>query len=106
MTAISFVDTNVLLYAGSKAAADKEKRLKARHLLTRPDFGFSAQVLQEFYSAAISKRHLQMTHDGAVAVLYSLAAFPVWPITRELVWFSTRSAQRSDLGFRTGTPPS
>src|SRR5262249_39445820 len=29
--------------------------------------------------------HLQMTHDEAVAVLQSLAAFPVWPVSRDLV---------------------
>jgi hypothetical protein len=49
----------------------------ARALLTRPDLGFSAQVLQEFYSVAVVKQKLQMTHEEAVAVLQSLAAFPV-----------------------------
>src|SRR5437870_1562083 len=85
MTVTSFIDTNILLYAGSNAAADQVKRQVARGLLTRPDIGFSAQVLQEFYAAAIAKHHLQMTHDEAVAVLQSLAAFPVWPISRDLV---------------------
>lgn len=53
MTAQFFVDTNVLLYAGSNAPDDQVKRQIARGLLTRPDIGFSAQVLQEFYSAAV-----------------------------------------------------
>jgi predicted nucleic acid-binding protein len=76
MTATSFIDTNILLYAASNAAADQAKRQVARGLLTRPDLGFSAQVLQEFYAAAFTKQRLQMTHDEAVAVLHSLAAFP------------------------------
>jgi predicted nucleic acid-binding protein len=85
MTATSFVDTNVLLYAASNAAADQPKRHVARGLLTRPDNGFSAQVLQEFYAAAVGKSRLRMTHDEALAVLRSLGAFPVWPVSRELV---------------------
>ena len=69
MTATSFIDTNILLYAASNAPADQAKRQIARGLLGKADIGFSAQVLQEFYAAAIAKRHLQMTHDEAVAVL-------------------------------------
>lgn len=99
MTAISFVDTNILLYAASKAAADGVKRGVARKLLTRPDIGFSAQVLQEFYSAAIAKRHLQMTHDDAFAVLQSLAAFPVWPITRELILDAIANKLRFGISY-------
>src|SRR5262245_35990776 len=85
MTARSFVDTNVLLYAGSNATDDQAKRRAARTLLCRPDIVFSAQVLQEFYSVAVSKKRLQLTHDEALAVLTSLAAFPICPITHELV---------------------
>jgi predicted nucleic acid-binding protein len=72
MTATIFVDTNVLLYAASNAPADQAKRLIARQVLAEPDISFSAQVLQEFYAAAVTKQRLQMTHDEAVAVLTSL----------------------------------
>jgi predicted nucleic acid-binding protein len=85
MTAAFFIDTNFLVCAASNAAADQAKRHVARGLLARLDIGFSAQVLQEFYAAAVAKQRLQMTHDEAFAVLQSLAAFPVWPISRELV---------------------
>jgi predicted nucleic acid-binding protein len=103
MTATSFIDTNVLLYAGSKAPADQAKRQVARTLLTRSDIGFSAQVLQEFYADAVTKQRLQITHDEAVAVLQSLAAFPVWPISRELVLAATDA---NALASRTGMRPS
>ena len=52
MTATSFVDTNILLYAASNAADDQAKKQVARQALLQPGIGFSAQVLQEFYSAA------------------------------------------------------
>jgi predicted nucleic acid-binding protein len=50
MTAKFFVDTNILLYAGSHAADDQPKRQAARAVLAAPDIAFSAQVLQEFYT--------------------------------------------------------
>ncbi len=67
--------------------------------MTRPEIGFSAQVLQEFYTVAVAKKHLQMTHDEAVAVLQSLATFPVWPITRELIMEATDVKQRFGLSY-------
>ena len=99
MTAISFVDTNILIYAASNAAADQAKRQIARMLLTRPDIGFSAQVLQEFYAVAAAKQRLQMTHDEAVAVLRSLAAFPVLPISRDLVLEAIEAKQRFGISY-------
>jgi predicted nucleic acid-binding protein len=71
----------------------------ARGLLTRPDIGFSAQVLQEFYAAAVTKQRLQMTHDEAVAVLQALAAFPVWPISRDLVLEAIDARQRFGISY-------
>jgi len=99
MTATSFIDTNILLYAASNAVADQAKRQVARALLTRPDIGFSAQVLQEFYAAAIAKHRLMMSHDDAVAVLQSLAAFPVWPISRDLVLDAIDAKQRFGISY-------
>lgn len=99
MTATCFIDTNVLLYAASNATQDQTKRHVARGLLAQPDIGFSAQVLQEFYAAAIAKQHLQMSHDEAVAVLQSLAAFPVWPISRDLVLQAIEAKQRFGISY-------
>jgi predicted nucleic acid-binding protein len=99
MTVTSFIDTNILVYAASNAAADQPKRMIARALLTRPDIAFSAQLLQEFYAVAIAKHRLQMTHDEAVAVLQSLAAFPVWPISRVLVLDAIDAKQRFCISY-------
>ncbi|MCI0357081.1 MAG: PIN domain-containing protein [Planctomycetaceae bacterium] len=99
MTAIAFIDTNVLVYAGSNAAADQPKRVIARQLLSQVLPVFSAQVLQEFYSAAVTKQRLQMTHDEACAVLQSLAAFPVCPISRDLVLQAIDCRQRNGISY-------
>jgi predicted nucleic acid-binding protein len=99
MTATFFVDTNILLYAASNAPDDQAKRQVAREVLSQPGIGFSAQVMQEFYSAAVTKQRLKMTHDEAVAVLQSLAAFPVWAVTRELVLEATAAKQRFGISY-------
>jgi predicted nucleic acid-binding protein len=99
MTAMAFVDTNVLLYAASQADADREKRAIARQVLTEPEIRFSAQVLQEFYVAAVTKQRLEMTHEEALAVLHSLSGFPVWPITSELVFEAITSKQRYQISY-------
>jgi predicted nucleic acid-binding protein len=99
MTATIFIDTNVLLYAASNALADQAKRAVARELLTEDGIGFSAQVLQEFYAAAVTKERLHMTQDEALAVLNSLAAFPVWPVSRELVLAAIGAKQRFQISY-------
>ena len=85
MTAQYFIDTNVLLYAGSGANEDQAKKAIARQLLAQSDIGFSAQVMQEFYYAAVRKERLRITHDEALLILKKLASFPVLPVDR--IWF-------------------
>ena len=99
MTAESFVDTNILLYAASKAPDDQLKRQTARAVLARPDIAFSAQVFQESYAVAVTRTRLQMTHDEALAVLQSLAAFPVCAISRELVLEAVEARQRFGISY-------
>jgi len=85
MTAQFFIDTNILLYAGSGAAEDQAKKLIARRVLAQDGVGFSAQVMQEFYAAAVRKERLKITHGEALLILEALGAFPVLPVSRELV---------------------
>ena len=49
MTAMRFVDTNILLYAVSAAADDQPKSRVALLTLEDDDLALSVQVLQEFY---------------------------------------------------------
>ncbi|MGH9874609.1 MAG: PIN domain-containing protein [Pyrinomonadaceae bacterium] len=85
MTAQYFIDTNILLYAGSGANEDQTKKNIARRVLAQANIGFSAQVMQEFYSAAVGKERLSITHNEALMILAALSPFPVLPIDRELV---------------------
>ena len=54
-------------------------------MLSQPDIGFSAQVMQEFYHAAARKERLKITHEEAVLILEELNPFPVLPVNRNLV---------------------
>ena len=69
MTARYFVDTNVLLYAGSNAPADAPKRAMAAGLLQHPAIGFSAQVLQEFYVNVTQKIKAPLSKSAAREVV-------------------------------------
>lgn len=99
MTARFFVDTNVLVYAASNAAADQVRRDLALELLDRSDLALSAQVLAEFYTVATSKTKLNMTHDDAVVLLESLARIPACAITRELVMEAVDLRQRCQISY-------
>jgi predicted nucleic acid-binding protein len=99
MTARFFVDTNVLVYAASNAAADQPRRDLALDLLDLPDLAVSAQVLAEFYSVATSKAKLNLTHVEALVLLESLDRIPACPITRELVMEAADLRQRFGISY-------
>jgi predicted nucleic acid-binding protein len=99
MTEKFFVDTNVLVYAASSAGVDEPKRDIALQLLDRADLALSAQVLAEFYSVAVSRTKLNLTHDEAVLLLQSLDRIPVCPITRELVLEAVTVRQRYQISY-------
>ena len=80
-----FLDTNILLYAGSQAAADHEKKQAAIALIRGGEFALSAQVLQEFVVNAVGKKELGLTEENVARTLESLRAVRVLPITHELV---------------------
>src|SRR5205823_1553510 len=99
MTAQYFIDTNVLLYAGSGANEDQAKKAVARQVLAQADIGFSAQVMQEFYYAAVRKERLKITHDEAVLILEALNPFPVLPVSRELVLEAVKLTVRYKVSY-------
>jgi predicted nucleic acid-binding protein len=85
MIARCFVDTNVLLYAGSKSPADAEKKAIARQIIAYEDIGISAQVLQEFIAAAASKKGLGIAEAEVNETIHAFMEFPVVSIDAELV---------------------
>ena len=42
---------------------------------------------------------MQISHDEAIAVLQSLLAFPVWPISRDLVLEAIDAKQRFGISY-------
>ncbi len=74
---IVFVDTNVLLYAASRRAADSVMALQARDLIRRERIAISFQVLQEFYTNAVNPKKLALSNDDALAYCREWLALPV-----------------------------
>ncbi len=99
MTAQFFIDTNVLLYAGSGAPEDQRKKLIARDVLAQPGIGFSVQVMLEFYDAAVRKERLEITHVEALAILEALKPFPVLAMTRDLVLEAIKLKARYSISY-------
>jgi predicted nucleic acid-binding protein len=115
MTALRFLDTNILLYSISSERAEAEKRERAISLLGRDDIGLSVQVLGEFYvQATRATRRDALAHEIAAGLIEAWLRFPVQNLTRELVlnaltikaahgfsyWDSAIIAAASALGCR------
>lgn len=97
MTAECFLDTNVLLYACSSAAADVRKQQIAASLIEESHFGLSVQILQEFVANALRKPELGITEQGIDALLELSGEVPVLPVTRELVLRATLLRRRHGI---------
>lgn len=67
------LDTNVLLYAFSKAPRDAAKAHIARDWISREDWGVSVQVLQEFYVNVV-RAPGALSHDDALAMIEEIAS--------------------------------
>lgn len=85
MRAEVFLDSNVLLYASSGAAADAGKRRVAEALITGHRFALSAQVLQEYIANALRKPQLGISEANIDATLRMAALVRVQPVTHELL---------------------
>lgn len=115
MTAERFLDTNILLYAGSRAPSDAAKRRIASDLVASLDFAISAQVVQEYISNALRKEELGLTELNVQALLESLDGVTVLPVTVSLIrrawalrlahaishWDAAIIAAAQDLGCHT-----
>lgn len=82
MTALRFVDTNILLYSISRHPAEARKRDIAIALLDEDDLALSVQVLQEFYvQATRNTRPDAVAHEVAVGLIRTWLRFRVQEIT-------------------------
>ncbi|MCC5843987.1 MAG: PIN domain-containing protein [Verrucomicrobia bacterium] len=92
-----FLDTNILLYASSKAEADKEKRQIARDLILSNDFIFSTQVVQEYIANALRKPKLNIGEKGVERFLQTLDDLQVVPVTLPLLQQAWQLKKRYSL---------
>jgi predicted nucleic acid-binding protein len=87
MTVKHFVDTNLLLYTVSERPGEQEKRRVAIKLVSRADWGSSAQVLQEFFFNATRLRGASpaLTRETAIGMVTAFARYPIIPVDVALV---------------------
>ena len=79
---MTFLDTNILLYAISPHPGEAEKCRRARTILGGNGLALSVQVLQEFYvQATRSSRPDPLTHTEAIALVQYWLRHPVVPLT-------------------------
>lgn len=95
-----FVDTNILLYAISRAPDEQDKAARAGDILTSRDLGLSVQVLQEFYvQATRSSRPDALSHQQAVRLIESFRRFPVQEITTEVLLAALAARERFKISY-------
>ena len=81
-----FVDTDVLLYAVSRDADEKDKAERANEILAARNVALSVQVLQEFYvQATRDSRADALTHEQAASLVESWLRFPVAEISTKVM---------------------
>lgn len=86
MTAMPFLDTNILLYRVSSDSSEKPKQAVAEQILNGEDLHLSVQVLQEFYvQATRPSRPDALLHGEAVALIESWKRFPIQELSVALL---------------------
>jgi predicted nucleic acid-binding protein len=97
---VEFVDTNILLYAISRAPEDQDKADRANALLDAGDVALSVQVLQEFYvQSTRESRADRITHEQAARLIDSLLVFPVANVTTEVVLAAIATRARFKISY-------
>ena len=86
MSALHFLDTNVLLYSISRDPGEAVKRERATALLELDGGALSVQVLQEFYvQATRSSRSDPLSHEIAAGLIATWLRFAVQEITLSIL---------------------
>ena len=103
MSAVRFVDTNVLIYAASPAPDEADKQNAAQRLLEAGDLALSVQVLQEFYHQATrANRRGAISQDHALRFIESVSHFPVQDVTFEVFRAGVVISRRFRLSYWDG----
>jgi predicted nucleic acid-binding protein len=102
MIAEVVLDTNVLVYAVSKASSDVAKRRVALDLIDTRDVGLSGQILQEFFVTVTKKNRVVLTLDDALDWIESFEDFPIVPIDASLVRRGAELSARYQISYWDG----
>jgi predicted nucleic acid-binding protein len=99
-TAMRFVDTNVLLYSVSTAAAEQEKAQIALKILDEHDLALSVQILQEFYvQATRESKSDRITHEQAAALVEAYLRFTIQETTLALMRAALETKRRFRISY-------
>lgn len=97
---MTFVDTNVFLYAVCAGRADRTKAEIAREILRGDDLVVSVQVLQEFYVQATRAGRTQpLSHDEAVELITLWLRFTVVGISVPIMQSALRLKKRYQTSY-------
>ncbi len=99
--ALSFVDTNVLVYAFDKSSSPK-KRVAERlmnELMEEDRLRVSTQVLQELFVTLTRKVSQPCSSEEALAVLEDLTAWPLMVIDYAAIRAAVGLADQAKLSF-------
>lgn len=99
MTALRFVDTNILVYAATGRTDASRKQSVVEALLASEPIGLSAQVLQEFYTTVTREGAPPLSSDQARVWIERLARFPVVDIDARLVKAAIALSQRFRISY-------
>ena len=98
---ITFVDTNVLIYAHD--SSDPGKQAVAQEILKRlwtdGTGTLSTQVLQELYVVATSRQKLAMSPQEARDLVETYSAWPIIVVEPALILTASRLVEQHQLSF-------
>jgi predicted nucleic acid-binding protein len=100
-SALSFVDTNVLVYAFDKTSSPKKlvaQRLM-KELMKEDRLRVSTQVLQELFVTITRKVIPRCSSEEALAVLDDLTAWPLMVVDYSAIRAATGLADQAKLSF-------
>ncbi len=100
-SALSFVDTNVLVYAFDKSSSPKKlvaQRLM-NELMAEDRLRVSTQVLQELFVTLTRKVTQHCSSEEALAVLDDLTAWPLMVVDYTLIRAAVGLADQAKLSF-------
>jgi predicted nucleic acid-binding protein len=98
---LTFVDTNVFVYAHDRSEARRQPLAKAAldGLWDRRTGVLSTQILQEFYVVATRKFDPPMTRPAARELVGVYAAWPVVQVDTALILTASELEERHQLSF-------